>query len=178
MKQQVLSTIGYSFYLSHNAIMLDEETEGKYFEFDVKYFRNYGKCPCCDKSTQIQNGGATVVSIVKDGNTHIGISLCSNKDKFCKLTGKTIAINRIINERHLVIPHLCNKFNDMDYMLILSSYPQIISWTDSGNGFNLSNRTCFATDHANEFPYMFSHIITINDSQLAAYIFESLYGEW
>ena len=39
-----------------------------------------------------KGGATTVVVVTKDGSVHVGMSYCSNKDAYCKKTGREIAM--------------------------------------------------------------------------------------
>lgn len=42
----------------------------------------------------LPKGGSTNVILEKDGRTYGGIALCSDKDNYCRATGRTVALAR------------------------------------------------------------------------------------
>lgn len=42
----------------------------------------------------LPKGGSTNVILEKDGRTYGGLALCSDKDNYCRATGRTVALAR------------------------------------------------------------------------------------
>ncbi len=74
MNVQQLKKLGYQVKVIHNRRMeLDEET----YDYTV-----------------LPRGGATHVALIKDGKSYAGIAVCSDKDNYCKSTGRKVALAR------------------------------------------------------------------------------------
>lgn len=65
----------------------------------VRYFRPYGN----RGGTKAQRGGYTFVLETEGDDFKIGIALCSEKDMFCRKTGKEIALKHL-REDPCIIP--------------------------------------------------------------------------
>lgn len=74
MNVQQLKNLGYQVKIIHNRRMELDETTWDY--------------------TILPRGGATNVTLVKDGKAYGGIALCSDKDNYCKSTGRKVALAR------------------------------------------------------------------------------------
>lgn len=64
----------------------------------VRYFRPYGN----RGGTKAQRGGYTFVLETEGSDFKIGIALCSEKDMFCRKTGKELALKHLM-ENPLII---------------------------------------------------------------------------
>ena len=74
MNVQQLKNLGYQVKIIHNRRMeLDEAT----WDYTI-----------------LPRGGATNAILQKDGKSFDGIAICSDKDNYCKATGRKVALAR------------------------------------------------------------------------------------
>lgn len=80
MKISDLKKLGYKVTVVHNRRM----------EFDWDSFDENGQYG----QLILPKGGATNVVLEKDGRVYDGMALCSDKDNYCRATGRTVALAR------------------------------------------------------------------------------------